>query len=153
MVSGFSMKVGGIGNVLGFFMYVYGFFVGVEGCFGVVIVGVVGGYMYIMFGEDMIGVLGVIDMLCVVFYGVQLMGVVNLLVIVGYGFDFFLQKWLFGSVGMVEGDYFVYEFMVVMQVSLFMEMGGIWFVLYVGLCYVYVCGSGFGENGVNGQNL
>jgi len=151
--SGSSTKVGGTGNVPGFLTHAYGFLAGAEGRLGAATVGAAGGYTHTTLGEDTTGASGAIDTLRVALYGAQPMGAVNLSATVGYGLDFFSQKRPFGSVGTAEGDHLAHEFTAATQASLPMEAGGIRLAPHVGLQYAYVRGSGFGENGANGQNL
>ncbi|MDY7507563.1 autotransporter outer membrane beta-barrel domain-containing protein, partial [Ralstonia wenshanensis] len=151
--SGSSTKVGGTGNAPGFLTHAYGFLAGAEGRLGAATVGAAGGYTHTTLGEDTTGASGAIDTLRVALYGAQPMGAVNLSATVGYGLDFFSQKRPFGSVGTAEGDHLAHEFTAATQASLPMEMGGIRLAPHVGLRYAYVRGSGFGENGANGQNL
>jgi len=151
--SGSSTKVGGTGNAPGFLTHAYGFLAGAEGRLGAATVGAAGGYTHTTLGEDTTGASGAIDALRVALYGAQPMGAVNLSATVGYGLDFFSQKRPFGSVGTAEGDHLAHEFTAATQASLPMEAGGIRLAPHVGLRYAYVRGSGFGENGANGQNL
>ncbi|MGS0622550.1 autotransporter domain-containing protein [Ralstonia sp. VS2407] len=151
--SGSSTKVGGTGNAPGFLTHAYGFLAGAEGRMGAATVGAAGGYTHTTLGEDTTGASGAIDTLRVALYGAQPTGAVNLSATVGYGLDFFSQKRPFGSVGTAEGDHLAHEFTAATQASLPMEMGGIRLAPHVGLRYAYVRGSGFGENGANGQNL
>ena len=151
--SGSSTKVGGTGNAPGFLTHAYGFLAGAEGRLGAATVGAAGGYTHTTLGEDTTGASGAIDTLRVALYGAQPMGAVNLSATVGYGLDFFSQKRPFGSVGTAEGDHLAHEFTAATQASLPMEAGGIRLAPHVGLRYAYVRGSGFGENGANGQNL
>ncbi|WP_112184789.1 autotransporter domain-containing protein [Ralstonia sp. GX3-BWBA] len=152
--SGSSTKVGGTGNAPGFLTHAYGFLAGAEGRLGAATVGAAGGYTHTTLGEDTTGASGAIDTLRVALYGAQPMGAVNLSATVGYGLDFFSQKRPFGSVGTAEGDHLAHEFTAATQASLPLEMmSGIRLAPHVGLRYAYVRGSGFGENGANGQNL
>lgn len=151
--SGSSTKVGGSGNAPGFLTHAYGFLAGAEGRVGAATVGVAGGYTHTTLGEDTTGASGTIDTLRVALYGAQPMGAVDLSATVGYGLDFLSQKRPFGSVGTAEGDHLAHEFTAATQASLPLEMGGIRLAPHVGMRYAYVRGSGFGENGANGQNL
>lgn len=151
--SGSSTKVGGTGNAPGFLTHAYGVLAGAEGRLGAATVGAAGGYTHTTLGEDTTGASGAIDTLRVAFYGAQPVGAVNLSATVGYGLEFFSQKRPFGSVGTAEGDHLAHEFTAATQASLPMEAGGIRLAPHVGLRYAYVRGSGFGENGANGQNL
>jgi autotransporter-associated beta strand protein len=152
--NGSSTKVGGTGNAPGFLTHAYGFLAGAEGRLGAVTVGAAGGYTHTTLGEDTTGASGAIDTLRVALYGAQPMGAVNLSATVGYGLDFFSQKRPFGSVGTAEGDHLAHEFTAATQASLPLEMmGGIRLAPHVGMRYAFVRGSGFGENGANGQNL
>ncbi|MFS2105593.1 autotransporter domain-containing protein [Ralstonia sp. Ralssp135] len=151
--SGSSTKVGGTGNAPGFLTHAYGFLAGAEGRLGAATLGAASGYTHTTLGEDTTGASGAIDTLRIALYGAQPMGAVNLSATVGYGLDFFSQKRPFGSVGTAEGDHLAHEFTAATQASLPMEAGGIRLAPHVGLRYAYVRGSGFGENGANGQNL
>ncbi|MDH6642401.1 autotransporter-associated beta strand protein [Ralstonia sp. GP73] len=151
--SGSSTKVGGSGNAPGFLTHAYGFLAGAEGRVGAATVGLAGGYTHTTLGEDTTGASGTIDTLRVALYGAQPMGAVDLSATVGYGLDFLSQKRPFGSVGTAEGDHLAHEFTAATQASLPLEMGGIRLAPHVGMRYAYVRGSGFGENGANGQNL
>ncbi|ANA32060.1 hypothetical protein R82526_01767 [Ralstonia mannitolilytica] len=151
--SGSSTKVGGTGNAPGFLTHTYGFLAGAEGRMGAATVGAAGGYTHTTLGEDTTGASGAIDTLRVALYGAQPMGAINLSATVGYGLDFFSQKRPFGSVGTAEGDHLAHEFTAATQASLPLEMGGVRLAPHLGLRYAYVRGSGFGEDGANGQNL
>lgn len=151
--SGSSTKVGGTGNAPGFLTHASGFLAGAEGRLGAATVGAAGGYTHTTLGEDTTGASGAIDTLRVALYGAQPMGAVNLSATVGYGLDFFSQKRPFGSVGTAEGDHLAHEFTAATQASLPLEMGGLRLAPHLGLRYAYVRGSGFGEDGANGQNL
>ncbi|CAJ0740614.1 autotransporter domain-containing protein [Ralstonia mannitolilytica] len=151
--SGSSTKVGGTGNAPGFLTHAYGFLAGAEGRLGAATVGAAGGYTHTTLGEDTTGASGAIDTLRVALYGAQPMGAINLSATVGYGLDFFSQKRPFGSVGTAEGDHLAHEFTAATQASLPLEMGGLRLAPHLGLRYAYVRGSGFGEDGANGQNL
>ncbi|CAJ0679333.1 autotransporter domain-containing protein [Ralstonia mannitolilytica] len=151
--SGSSTKVGGTGNAPGFLTHTYGFLAGAEGRMGAATVGAAGGYTHTTLGEDTTGASGAIDTLRVALYGAQPMGAINLSATVGYGLDFFSQKRPFGSVGTAEGDHLAHEFTAATQASLPLEMGGLRLAPHLGLRYAYVRGSGFGEDGANGQNL
>lgn len=151
--SGSSTKVGGTGNAPGFLTHAYGFLAGAEGRLGAATVGAAGGYTHTTLGEDTTGASGAIDTLRVALYGAQPMGAINLSATVGYGLDFFSQKRPFGSVGTAEGDHLAHEFTAATQASLPLEMGGVRLAPHLGLRYAYVRGSGFGEDGANGQNL
>lgn len=151
--SGSSTKVGGTANAPGFLTHAYGFLAGAEGRLGAATVGAAGGYTHTTLGEDTTGASGAIDTLRVALYGAQPMGAVSLSATVGYGLDFFSQKRPFGSVGTAEGDHLAHEFTAATQASLPLEMGGFRLTPHLGLRYAYVRGSGFGEDGANGQNL
>ncbi|WP_435520881.1 autotransporter outer membrane beta-barrel domain-containing protein, partial [Burkholderia vietnamiensis] len=153
VASGSSTKVGGTGGAPGFLTHAYGFLAGAQGRLGGATVGGAGGYMHTTLGEDTTGASGTIDTLRVALYGAQPVGAVNLSATLGYGLDFLSQKRPFGSAGTAEGDHLGHEFTAATQASLPMEAGGLRFTPHVGLRYAYVRGSGFGENGANGQNL
>ncbi|MCA8202145.1 autotransporter domain-containing protein, partial [Burkholderia sp. AU33545] len=153
VASGSSTKVGGTGGAPGFLTHAYGFLAGAEGRLGGATVGAAGGYTHTTLSEETTGASGGIDTLRVALYGAQPMGAVNLSATLGYGLDFLSQKRPFGSPGTAEGDHLGHEFTAATQASLPMDVGGLRLAPHIGLRYAYVRGSGFGENGANGQNL
>ncbi|PQP10070.1 autotransporter domain-containing protein, partial [Burkholderia cepacia] len=153
VASGSSTKVGGTGGAPGFLTHAYGFLAGAEGRLGGATVGAAGGYTHTTLSEETTGASGGIDTLRVALFGAQPMGAVNLSATLGYGLDFLSQKRPFGSPGTAEGDHLGHEFTAATQASLPMDVGGLRLAPHIGLRYAYVRGSGFGENGANGQNL
>ncbi|MBP0711702.1 autotransporter domain-containing protein [Burkholderia sola] len=153
VASGSSTKVGGTSGAPGFLTHAYGFLAGGQGRLGDATVGAAGGYTHTALSEDTTGASGAIDTLRVALYGAQPIGAVNLSATLGYGLDFLSQKRPFGSAGTAEGDHLGHEFTAATQASLPMAAGGFRFAPHVGLRYAYVRGSGFGEDGANGQNL
>lgn len=153
VANGSSTKVGGTGGAPGFLTHAYGFLAGAQGWLGEATVGAAGGYTHTTLAEDTTGASGAIDTLRVALYGARPIGAVNLSAALGYGLDFLSQKRPFGSVGTAEGDHLGHEFTAATQASLPMEAGGFRFTPHIGLRYAYVRGTGFGENGANGQNL
>ncbi|QVN14715.1 autotransporter domain-containing protein [Burkholderia sp. LAS2] len=153
VASGSSTKVGGTSGAPGFLTHAYGFLAGGQGRLGDATVGAAGGYTHTALSEDTTGASGAIDTLRVALYGAQPIGAVNLSATLGYGLDFLSQKRPFGSAGTAEGDHLGHEFTAATQASLPMAAGGFRFAPHVGLRYAYVRGSGFSEDGANGQNL
>ncbi|RQU77986.1 autotransporter domain-containing protein [Burkholderia cenocepacia] len=153
VASGSSTKVGGTSGAPGFLTHAYGFLAGGQGRLGDATVGAAGGYTHTALSEDTTGASGAIDTLRVALYGAQPIGAVNLSATLGYGLDSLSQKRPFGSAGTAEGDHLGHEFTAATQASLPMAAGGFRFAPHVGLRYAYVRGSGFSEDGANGQNL
>lgn len=151
--TGASTKVGGTDNAPGFLTHAYGFLAGAEGRLGTGTVGAAGGYTHTTLGEEGTGASGAIDTLRVALYGMQPVGPVNVSGTLGYGLNFVSQKRPFGSVGTAEGDHLAHAFTAATQASLPMEAAGLRLAPHVGLRYAYVRGSGFNEDGANGQNL
>ncbi|VVE13752.1 outer membrane autotransporter [Pandoraea horticolens] len=151
--TGTSTKVGGTGSAPGFLTHEYGFLAGADRQLGNATVGAAGGYTHTTLGEDGTGASGAIDTLRLALYGNQPVGAINVSGTLGYGLNFLSQKRPFGSMGTAEGDHIGHEFTAATQASLPVQVAGFTLAPHVGLRYAYVRGSGFTEDGANGQNL